>query len=395
MNELVTIPTRKSEVRYGYGEGADVLDLRGGAPYDPTNPTLGYLFGVLGNAGSRGTMLRSLATFISLLENDKPLCNLSEDESRDIRIRVLSYPWWDLTRPELDLVINRAITERSNGNHRTRGFYDRRTLQRMVTAIRGVFGECLVKTRPGTEQTWLDHAKYVQLTHRLARNQTKGANRKPPPGRLVELDEILLMLEVCDKDANRAKGIRDAAIVALSALTGPRASELVKLNLSEWKRRQGMLIIHQSKGGVSRKLPIVPGGIADTRLREWVDLRGEEPGPIFAHVNGYGQVRTRDRRDGDNRKRLRFLTRPDTVCEIVQIRGRQADLDKLVLHDLRRSLATRIARKYGVHLAARVLGHASIVTTDMYLRLDETELSEVAEAMDSELAEARELKQAA
>jgi integrase len=174
-----------------------------------------------------------------------------------------------------------------------------------------------------------------------------------PAGRQLRAAEITRLFKACQRDPNY--GLRDSAILALLAYAGLRRSELTDLNISDYTRRNGQLIIHEGKGQRQREL-MLPR-VARSYLRQWLQDRGSDPGPMFCQLA----------KDGDCyvTQRLSALR----VYGILKRRAREAGVAHCSPHDLRRTFVTRLLEQ-GVdfNTARQLAGHEHIQTTALYDR---------------------------
>lgn len=101
--------------------------------------------------------------------------------------------------------------------------------------------------------------------------------KRLPKGRHINAGEIGAMLATCGQDL---LGIRDAAILSIWVTTGLRRAELSALDFDAYTSREasGILIV-QGKRNKERVANIENG--AFHALQDWLDLRGNEPGPLF------------------------------------------------------------------------------------------------------------------
>jgi len=180
------------------------------------------------------------------------------------------------------------------------------------------------------------------------------------PGRSIRDGEFAALMKVCADDTSPA-GIRDAAIIALVALTGMRRAEIVALNQEDFRREddngEGVLKI-KGKGNQER-IGYVYNGAANA-LADWLIIRGEDPGPLFIAINKGGVLQH------GHRLSIR------AAHKILIKRAKQAGLEKLTWHDFRRTFAGNLL-DVGVDLATVqvLLGHSSPVTTSLYDRRGE------------------------
>lgn len=338
---------------------APVLDLSGNGL--PTEHPVGAYLASLTSMNSRQSMQKALAMALCAFEEGKQLAEVDDEASRYYHQQVWRVAW-GATRRSWMLSLHMRLQEAG---------YKSSSRRQIVSAVRRVLRECRL-------MDLIDADAYFKCTEGLPSIK----NDSPPAGRAVELAEIIEILRFCDADENRARGIRDAAILTLGWSCGPRASEFVKLTVGDFSPKSEILKILNSKHGKSREVPIT--GEAKDRLEAWLDVRGRKPGRIFVRVESSGRVRIRSYKTGV--RRLKPLIRPDAIGRIVQRRVFEARLlEPFTVHDLRRTAATEISRDSGIELAKDLLGHASIETTDRYRRLDQTELREAMAYRDQRL----------
>ncbi|MCS2169595.1 tyrosine-type recombinase/integrase [Scandinavium sp. TWS1a] len=180
--------------------------------------------------------------------------------------------------------------------------------------------------------------------------------RRLQRGRALHPAEVRQLFAVCDADRSRM-GPRDSAMLAVLLGCGLSRSEAVNLSLSDVLSREQALSV-QGKGN-KRRLAYVPDGTWQ-RLRTWIDqVRGEVPGPLFIRIRRF---------DSPTQERLT----EQAVYHVLQIRQRQARIDKCAPLDLRRTFAT-VMLENGEDLITikDAMGHASIKTTQQYDRRGE------------------------
>ena len=154
---------------------------------------------------------------------------------------------------------------------------------------------------------------------------------------------------------------RDIAIMTTFLHTGIRVQELVGLNLEDVaiKPRSGYINVRYSKGQKSRTI----GANRDVRntIRDYLMVRGEEPGPLFLSQKG-GRMTQRN------------------VEYLVKKYAYNARLDNVTPHVLRHTLLKRLAdRGYGLEKIRRIAGHDNINTTTIYTEPTEQELFDALE----------------
>ena len=155
-------------------------------------------------------------------------------------------------------------------------------------------------------------------------------------------------------DLSTIKGIRDAAVLALLAGSGLRRSELAALNCEDFELREGRWVIADLTGkqGRIRSVPIPLW--AYSAVERWMVAAGVTVGVVFRGITYHGQIT------------LSSLS-SQAIFAIVKGHASRLGLD-IAPHDLRRSFA-RLAHlgQAPVEQIQLSLGHASVVTTEIYL----------------------------
>ncbi|MCR4414826.1 MAG: tyrosine recombinase XerC [Thermoguttaceae bacterium] len=166
--------------------------------------------------------------------------------------------------------------------------------------------------------------------------------------------------------ANTTMGLRDRAMLETMYSAGLRVSELVGLNQSDLDLAGGILRV-RGKGRKERLAPV--GSYAVRALRRWLSVRqvsSREPAgdasPVF--VNRFGR---------------RLTTR--SVARMLEKYLRQTGLDRRTTpHSLRHSFATHLLdRGADIRSVQELLGHKSLVTTQIYTHVSTAGLREIYE----------------
>jgi integrase len=205
------------------------------------------------------------------------------------------------------------------------------------------------------EQTWLLGEMSAEDYHRAARLQSV-IGETLPAGRELSSDEIHALLGHCAKDP-RISGIRDAAVIALMYSGGLRREEVTTLNVEDYDGESGKLIVRGKRSKV-RTAYLADGAMA--ALRDWLAVRGNQPGPLFLAVD-----------KGGNLKYGRRLT-PQAIYGLLGRRAEHAGVESFTPHDLRRTFVSDLLEA-GVDIAtvARMAGHSNVQTTARYDRRPE------------------------
>ena len=171
---------------------------------------------------------------------------------------------------------------------------------------------------------------------------------------VLSLEEIDAMIACIDM--SKPEGHRNRAIIEMLYGSGLRVSELTDLRLSNIYRQEGYMRI-LGKVSKQRLVPISP--VADEQLGYWLqdrnalDIKPESIDIVF--LNHYG----------------RQLTRA-MIFTIVKRLAQAAGITKTISpHTLRHSFATHLLQNGAdLRIIQQLLGHESIVTTEIYTHVD-------------------------
>jgi integrase/recombinase XerD len=184
-------------------------------------------------------------------------------------------------------------------------------------------------------------------------------SRKLPD--VLSVEEINTLIESID--LSEPTGERNKTIIELMYGCGLRVSELVNLKISEVKEASGFIKV-LGKGNKERLIPI--GKTALKQLNRYKDL-------VRVHQNvikGYDDFIFLNNR-GKNLSRVMIFLMIKSMAQKAGIRK------KISPHTFRHSFATHLVEG-GADLRAvqEMLGHESILTTEIYTHLDQTFLRE-------------------
>ena len=175
----------------------------------------------------------------------------------------------------------------------------------------------------------------------------------------LSTDEIAKLLAA--PNTGEALGLRDRAILETTYSAGLRVSELVSMNDDDLDFAGGLTRI-RGKGRVERLAPL--GSFAIRALQRWlkkrslaVDQRGDEGTPVF--VNRFGR---------------RLSSR--SVARMLEKYLKVTGLDtRTTPHTLRHSFATHLVdRGADIRSVQELLGHKSLITTQIYTHLSTANL---------------------
>lgn len=190
----------------------------------------------------------------------------------------------------------------------------------------------------------------------------KKADKLPE---ILDPDEITAIMEAPDRENNA--GIRDAAILELLYATGMRVTELADLQ-ADWLYFEIGFIRVIGKGSKERLVPV--GEMA----RQALDYYIKKTRPLFLQPSRTGKSKNKlflNQRGGP-------LSRV-SIWNIVKRYAEEAGITKNVYpHIFRHSFATHLLEG-GADLRAvqEMLGHVSILTTEIYTHIDRSLLHQV------------------
>lgn len=226
--------------------------------------------------------------------------------------------------------------------------YAKTTIARRLASMRSFF-------RFGQREGWSDANPAKPL-----RNPRKSRSL-PHFLSTEELDRLLSA-----PPADKPMGLRDRAMLEVLYSAGLRVSELVGLNDGDLDLPQGILRV-RGKGKRERLAPI--GSFAATAVRQWFRVRRVSPKepsglekPVFVNKSG-----------------RRLTTR--SVGRLLEKHLATAGLDRRTTpHTLRHSFATHLLdRGADIRSVQELLGHKSLVTTQIYTHLSTANLRAVYE----------------
>lgn len=178
-------------------------------------------------------------------------------------------------------------------------------------------------------------------------------------------DEVEAILNAPDN--TKRAGIRDRAMLHLCFAAGLRVTELVSLPLTAVIFQPLPQVHIQGKGRKQRVLPLWKQTAAD--LRAWLAIRGDAPVPeLFLNARGLSMTRF-----GFEYVLEKHAQAAMKSCPSLQSK-------RISPHVLRHSSAILVLQATGdIRKVSLWLGHASIQTTEIYLRADPTEKLEAIE----------------
>ncbi|MDQ3498952.1 MAG: tyrosine-type recombinase/integrase [Actinomycetota bacterium] len=308
-----------------------------GRPRDE-NPVLAYLARL--SPGSKRTMRASLETIARLASAGA--------------VGALGFPWWLLRYQHAEAIRGRLVEA-----------YAPATANKMLSAMKGVL-----------KSSW-------RLGLMTADERDRASDVEPvrgtrlPPGRSIPRGELRALFEACAAEANdpkmRARGVRDAAMLALLYVGGLRRAELASLKLSDYDSETRTVRI-RGKGNKERQ--VYAEGGADLLLSAWLELRGEggPSDPLFLPVRKDGLVQHRDPQ-GEKKASLS----DQAVYKVVKRRHREAKIKEVSPHDFRKTFVGDLLDAIGdLSTVQKLAGHSDPATTARYDRRGERAMREAA-----------------
>jgi integrase len=279
----------------------------------------------------------------------KPTGRRTQQQALDTIARLLGAPDcftldWASLRYQHTAAIMARLAER----------YKPSTANKMRVALRRVLAEAW---RLG-QMTAEEYHRSADV--RAITGQTLPAGRELGPG------EIAALMADCESDSTAA-GVRDAAVIGLMYGVGLRREEVTALDRADFEPDTGRLVIRGKR--TKERSGYLVDGAADA-MADWLEARGDEPGPLFLAVNKGGKI-----------QHDRHMT-PQAVYNIMVKRGESAGVKHFSPHDLRRTFVSDLLDS-GADIAtvARMAGHESVSTTARYDRRPEQAKQKAAELL--------------
>ena len=215
---------------------------------------------------------------------------------------------------------------------------------RMLSSLRGVLRESWkLGLMPAEAYQRAIHVKPVRGT-------------RLPAGRALGAGEIRTLFRACAED-RRPAGVRDAALLAVLYGAGVRRAEAVQLDLADFEPETGAVRVRSGKGNKQRMTYVQ--GLGALAVNVWIDLRGNEAGPLFVPIHRSGRIRRRRMRE-------------QSIYDILRRRAGAAGIPPFSPHDLRRTFAGDLLDAGAdISTVQQLLGHASVTTTQRYDRRGE------------------------
>jgi len=261
---------------------------------------------------------------------------------RDENITYQAIPWEKLEYQHIQAIRSKLLETASPA-----------TANRYLTALRRVLKEA-----------W--RLGYISAEeYQRAADVPSVKGERIPAGRELTRAEIRALMNDCISDKKQNTGTRDAAIIALMYAGGLRRDEVIGAN--NYDPTTGKLVIIGKRN--KQRTVYINNGAADA-LEDWLDLRGDGPGPIFLAIN-----------KGDKIRPGKQLS-PQAIYGMLAKRAENAKVRDFSPHDLRRTfISDLLDAGVDITTVSKMAGHASVNTTARYDRRPEETKRKAAELL--------------
>jgi len=202
--------------------------------------------------------------------------------------------------------------------------------------------------------------RYLELTDLVNENPTRKIATPKRDQRLpsyLTVEEAGRLLAACDDNHYVDLAFRDRAILTVLIYQGLRRAELLGLGEGDVDLKAMTLLVRRGKGGKSRLLPLA--GPTAEAIEDWLEFRSaSSDGALFVTRGGNAMCPT------DLNRMFRRTVKRSGIRRV-----------GVTLHTLRHTFATLLLKEgVDVRTLQRLLGHASIETTALYLHLETDDL---------------------
>jgi len=212
------------------------------------------------------------------------------------------------------------------------------TINAYLAALKGVAKQC-----------WQMHLIDVQ-TYQEIKEIKRSKGSRVAKGRALSIEELNAMLDYCMTEDGPI-ALRDATLIALVYGAGLRRHEAVRLELNDYSPNKTQIRV-VGKGNKER-VNALNNRVIDI-IECWLDERGRHPGPLFNRIRRGGNITEQP-------------ISPQTVYDIIIRRYKEAGLERLTPHDLRRTYATNLLETgTDIFIVQELMGHAHLNTTKRY-----------------------------
>jgi integrase len=259
-------------------------------------------------------------------------------------------PWHLLRAEHLQALLN-ALRDAVVDGPRTRSCespgprtYSPATINLIRDLLRGVAGQAFDQRQLSAEE--------FERIKRIPR--VRGSRLLA--GRHLEGGELSALLGACDDGT--ILGVRDAAILALLYGAGLRRESVARLTVDNLDLEHAE-VRFIGKGNKEHAVPLPFGTVQ--AITDWLDLRGDEPGPLFRQFTPGGKLIPG-----------KGVSSQLIYRVVISRSGKGNIVRRCTPHDMRRTYITGILDKTGdLALAQELAGHSDPKTTKRYDRRGE------------------------
>ena len=237
------------------------------------------------------------------------------------------------------------------------------TINRRLAAVKSIVRSCVAHGAPDFATAYgfalVEPVRSRTLRHRRRR----GGGLRLTPEQVRDLWRIPNPITL--------KGTRDRALLATFAASGCRISEIVTLRRSQifWAHGRGTIEVTGKNQDRPRRAPLTRE--AYDWICRWLERRakvGIDVEPIFTTFAAAGRVPTGIP-----------LTRSGAY-DVVKRAAKEAGIPDAKPHDFRRFVGSELAKRHGLLVTQRALGHKRPDTTSVYI-LDDPDLEQLTEGL--------------
>ena len=209
---------------------------------------------------------------------------------------------------------------------------------------------------------WMAKMRHVEMSPCETLDMPRLERRLPKA--ILSVAEVEAIMTV--PDLSTPMGIRDRAVIEVLYSSGIRRAEICALKLFDLDAERGTIIVRQGKGKKDRMIPI------GSRAVMWIEKYVDEVRPLLVREPDDGTL---------------FLTRfnlpfsPERMAELVRQLIDDANIGKKgSCHLFRHTMATLMLEGGAdIRFIQAMLGHASILSTEVYTQVAIRKLKEVHE----------------
>lgn len=282
---------------------------------------------------------------------DRYVKDVLPTKPKSIYAQTIHFKWWkdEIGSKTLADVTPALIVECRD--RLSAGITPRGTVRSPATVNRYLAALSVCLSTAANEWNWLEISPM-----RKVKKQTESRGRV----RSLSSDERTRLMTACKGSSNKMLYV--AVLLALS--TGARQAEIMNLTWDDVDLTRGRAILHETKNGERRALPLA--GYALDTLREYAKVRRIDTPLLFPSSQKPSQ--------------------PIDLRKPWEAALQAAGIDNFHFHDLRHSAASELAMS-GATLAeiAEILGHKTLQMVKRYSHLTEGHTAKVVERMNHKI----------